>query len=169
MESPDFIVPPPHLIPPRHDTGTETAKVPSRERSLPVFAPPAGPSIPSSSQAAAAPVQAPVRQWRLLLPGGRTVPVAGTVLVGRNPVTFGEWTDAELIAVDDPASSVSKTHAAFQTDGDNLSVTDAHSTNGVVVVAGGAAERELTPGQPSPVSSGDVVHLGRFAVRVELS
>lgn len=97
------------------------------------------------------------------------MPVVGTVLVGRNPVTFGAWPDAELIAVDDPASSVSKTHAAFASDGDTLTVTDAHSTNGVVVVAAGAAERELTPGEPAPLADGDVVHLGRFAVRVERS
>ncbi|GAB3576921.1 hypothetical protein GCM10027406_10410 [Leifsonia lichenia] len=164
MESPDFIVPPPHLIPPRHDTGTETAKVPARERSLPVFAPPSPP--PSAASAAAA---APARQWRIVLPGGRAVPVTGTVLVGRNPVTFGAWTDAELVAVDDPAASVSKTHAAFEADGGALSVTDAHSTNGVVVVAEGARERELTPGEAAPLAHGDVVHLGRFAVRVELS
>ncbi|WP_085370336.1 FHA domain-containing protein [Leifsonia sp. NCR5] len=161
MDSPDFIVPPPHLIPPRHDTGTETVRVPSRERSLPVFAPPAAAQAPTAA--------APARQWRLLLPGGRAVPVTGTVLVGRNPVTFGAWTDAELVAVDDPAASVSKTHAAFEAHGDTLTVTDAHSTNGVVVVAEGQRERELTPGEPAPLAHGETVHLGRFAVHVELA
>jgi hypothetical protein len=159
VDTPGFIVPPPDLIPPREDTGTETRRTPVRNTELPAFRPPT--AAPSAVQT---PEQRP---WRLVLPTGRTVPVTGALLVGRNPVHFGQWTDAELITVDDPAASVSKTHACFERSGDAVRVTDAHSTNGVAVQAPGGDQRELTPGVAAEVVDGSVVHLGRFAVRVE--
>jgi hypothetical protein len=159
VDTSGFIVPPPDLIPPREDTGTETRRAPVRSSELPAFRPPTAAPV-----AAANPEQRP---WRLVLPTGRTVPLTDTLLVGRNPVHFGQWTDAELITVDDPAASVSKTHACFEPAGDAVRVTDAHSTNGVAVQAPDGSRRELTPGVGAEVTDGSVVHLGRFAVRVE--
>ncbi|MFF1572410.1 FHA domain-containing protein [Leifsonia sp. NPDC058292] len=162
MDSSGFIVPPPNLIPPREDTGTETRRAPVRSRELPAFRPPA--AAPAGEQAAGIPERRP---WRLTLPTGRTIPLTGTTLVGRNPVQFGPWTDAELIVVEDPAASVSKTHASFEPAEDAVRVTDAHSTNGVAVTAPDGSENELTPGVAAEVVDGSVVHLGRFAVRVQ--
>jgi hypothetical protein len=161
VDSSGFIVPPPHLFPPREDTGTETARVPDRVRELPAFLPPA------AATTAGDPAATGVRRWRLVLPGGHVVPLAGSVLIGRNPVAFGPWPDAQLVAVDDPASSVSKTHAAFEAGSDDVRVTDVHSTNGVVAVSQAGAETPLEPGVSAPVGEGAVVRLGRFSVRVE--
>lgn len=166
MDSSGFIVPPPHLIP-REDTGTETARVPGRARELPVFLPPAA-ATPTSTPGAVPAATAPAaRNWRLVLPGGHVVPLTGAVLVGRNPVAFGPWPEAELVAVDDAAASVSKTHAAFEAGSDAVRVTDVHSTNGVVAVSPTGEETSLQPGVAAPVAEGAVVRLGRFAVRVE--
>jgi hypothetical protein len=107
-----------------------------------------------------------VRPWRLVLPSGRAIPLTETVLLGRNPVHFGPWSGAELIAVDDPAASVSKTHAAFEVVGERVRVTDAHSTNGVSVTAPDGNEAALIAGTPVEVAEGSTVRLGRFAVRV---
>ncbi|WP_223690222.1 FHA domain-containing protein [Leifsonia poae] len=160
MDSSGFIVPPPNLIPPREDTGTETRRAPARSGKLPVFRPPTAPDVMVGAQS-----REP--RWRLVLPTGRFIPLDGTVLVGRNPVGFGPWGEAELITVDDPASSVSKTHAAFEPSSGSVRVTDVHSTNGIVVVAPGGAETELVPGIPADAANGAVVRLGRLVVRVE--
>ncbi|WP_158863623.1 FHA domain-containing protein [Leifsonia sp. AG29] len=153
MEEPGYIVPPPGLIPPRSDPGADAAPprpliVPGRE--LPAFAAPAPAPSP----------QRPV--WRLTLPGGRRLTVGGTVLLGRNPALPPGVARAELVAVDDPASTVSKTHAELDLAGDGLTVTDLHSTNGVRV-AGVPAE----PGVATVVPDGAELTLGDFRIVAE--
>ncbi|WP_374010877.1 FHA domain-containing protein [Leifsonia sp. LS-T14] len=163
MDDSGFIVPPPGLIPSRPPLGAPGSDEPADRssapiRPLPVFTPPAA---PGGAPAAPRPV------WRLILPGGRSIPVTRTVLVGRNPsraAAATEAADAELIALDDPTSTVSKTHAELRTDGDLLTVTDLHSTNGVLV---GGARAE--PGSPAPVGEGMEILLGDLRVRVERS
>ncbi|WP_431220948.1 FHA domain-containing protein [Leifsonia xyli] len=159
MDDSGFIVPPPGLIPSRPSPGSLDAPSgpePASVRPLPVFAPPAAPGAP-----AAAPAR-PV--WRLLLPGGRSVPVTRRVLLGRNPSRPAGAPDAELIALDDPTSTVSKTHAALDIAGDQLTVTDLHSTNGVL--AGGV---RTEPGTPFPVAAGAELLLGDLRLSVERS
>lgn len=161
MDDSGFIVPPPGLIPSRQPQAAPEGDAPSERtstpiRPLPVFAPPAAPGAPPSP---------PRPIWRLVLPGARSIPVTRTVLVGRNPsraAGAADAADAELIALDDPTSTVSKTHAALTADGDVLTVTDLHSTNGVVV---GGARAE--PGRPVPVGDGVEILLGDLRVRVE--
>jgi len=163
MDDSGFIVPPPGLIPSRPteatpDSAAAVDRISAPIRPLPVFTPPAAPG---------APLPLPRLTWRLILPGGRSIPVTRTILVGRNPsrtAGAGDAADAELIALDDPTSTVSKTHAALTADGDVLSVTDLHSTNGVVV--GGA---RVEPGRPVPVADGMEILLGDLRVRVERS
>jgi hypothetical protein len=129
MDDRGFIVPPPGLIPSRPAEPTpapaaERIEAVAPGRALPAFTPPTGPNGPA---APARPV------WRLLLPGGRAVPLTRAVLLGRNPSRGAHAGDAEPIALDDPTSTVSKTHALLVVDGDTLTVTDLYSTNGVVV------------------------------------
>ncbi|MGO4299853.1 FHA domain-containing protein [Leifsonia sp. RAF41] len=164
MDDSGFIVPPPGLIPsrPQHgspdDGGAPADRSSAPVRPLPTFTPPPGPGAPAVP---ARPV------WRLHLPGDRSIPVTGTLLVGRNPShsAYSDAPDADLIALDDPTSTVSKTHAALAVDrGDGLTVTDLHSTNGVIV---GGVRAE--PGTPIPVADGAEVLLGDLRVRVERS
>ena len=160
MDDRGFIVPPPGLIPSRP---SEPAPAPLAERidavapgrSLPAFVPPPGPNGPGTS---ARPV------WRLLLPGGRAIPLTRAVLLGRNPSRGAHAGDAEPIALDDPTSTVSKTHALLVVDGDTLTVTDLNSTNGVVV-----AGTRAVPGEPAVVPDGADLLLGDLSIRVELA
>jgi predicted component of type VI protein secretion system len=69
--------------------------------------------------------------------------------------------------VDDPARSVSKTHAVLEVGGEGISVTDLHSTNGVRVMSPAGASPEVAPGVAIPLESGSTVLLGSFRLRVE--
>ena len=173
MDDSGFIVPPPGLIPPRpkEQPESEGATTVGRDapvdrnsapaRSLPAFTPPS--FAPPAAPGAAAP--RPV--WRLHLTGERSIPVTRTLLVGRNPsrsAYAGDAPDTDLIALDDPTSTVSKTHAALIADGDGLTITDLHSTNGVVV---GGVRAE--PGRPVPIDDGTDLLLGDLRLRVERS
>ncbi|MGO4594160.1 FHA domain-containing protein [Leifsonia sp. 2TAF2] len=161
MDDSGFIVPPPGLIPSKPAAGSPVqGEAVAAVRPLPAFTPPT-PAAPA----------APVRPlWRLILPAGRSVPITRDVLLGRNPSRAAHpestthTSDPELIALDDPTSTVSKTHALLSPDGDALTVTDLHSTNGVLV-GGTRAE----PGAPTPVPDGADLLLGDLAVRVQRS
>lgn len=155
MDDSGFIVPPPGLIPPRPPAAAEPGEgAPAPVRPLPAFAPPAGPAAP----AAAGPV------WRVILPAGRSVPVGRGVLLGRNPSPDAYPTAAEAIALDDPTSTVSKTHAVLVADGDALTATDLHSTNGVLIDG-----RRAEPGVATEVPAGAELRLGDLRIRVERS
>lgn len=156
MDDRGFIVPPPGLIPSRPPEGaSRSTDAVAPVRPLPTFTPPAGPNAPAAS---------PRPVWRLLLPGGRSIPVTRPVLLGRNPSRAVHSAEAEPIALDDPTSTVSKTHALLAPDGDALTVTDLYSTNGVVV-----AGARAVAGEPVPVTSGAEVLLGDLSLRVELA
>ena len=55
------------------------------------------------------------------------------MLVGRNPAPRAGETVGTLVAVEDPARSVSKTHLLVGVDGAGVWVVDRSSTNGTVV------------------------------------
>lgn len=159
MDTPGFITPPPNLIPPRHDTGTQTQRAPSRKRELPAFLPP---TAPKSAQPTVKPTS-----WRLTLPDGTQVTIAGAVLLGRDPVHVEPWAAATLLKLDDPAKTVSKTHAAIAVDGDAVTVTDLHSTNGVFVMPPAGDEIAVKPGESATVAAGASVDLGRYTILVD--
>jgi hypothetical protein len=160
VDKPGFITPPPNLIPPRHDTGTQTQRAPVRKRELPAFRP----AAPGAAIAAEPPAP---EQWRLTLPDGSTLTVEGPLLLGRDPVRFEPWSDAKIVKLDDPAKSVSKTHAAIEVGAQGLTVTDLHSTNGVFVVPPGAAEVAVGPGESTQVAAGTRIDFGRYTILVD--
>jgi hypothetical protein len=160
-DRPGFIVPPPGLIPERRpsDDGDRGDDVPA-SAPLPAFRPPPGPG-------SAPPEPLPV--WRLIAPGGKRIPVTSTVLLGRNPSAAVHPGPAELVALDDPTSTVSKTHAAVAAVGDALVVTDLHSTNGVTAVTPDGEELRVPPGTEGRVVSGGRLLLGELGLDVERS
>ena len=84
------------------------------------------------------------------------------MLIGRAP-QVSRVSNAQLprlVTVPSPTSDISRTHAQVRQDGDDVLVTDLHSTNGVVVSRVGAAPQRLHPGEPSVVEPGDVVDIG---------
>ncbi len=89
---------------------------------------------------------------------GAVVTVTGTAVVGRNPAA-GEYVDALLAPVTDNTRSLSKTHFAIAASSEGFTITDLHSTNGVVVHRDGA-EMGIEPGSALPLLSGDRLVLG---------
>ena len=102
-------------------------------------------------QAPAVPVAAGLdRPWTLALADGRSFSVRSrSVLVGRRPQTDDPGVQA--LAVEDSTRSLSKTHARLDLVGDTWHVTDAGSTNGVVVTTADGQETKVEPGQTAPV------------------
>ena len=103
--------------------------------------------------------------WRMVLPDGRRIVVDGAVLIGRAPSQLKAWPTAELVSIDDPDSSVSKTHAAFSVEEGALYVHDLKSTNGVLVTSAHGVETAVE--SRLPVERGSVVEIGTYPVRIE--
>lgn len=87
-------------------------------------------------------------QWRLVGPDSTTIPVDGTVIVGRQPTPPPQYGQAQTVRVEDPTFSISKTHAALEIRDGMLQVTDLHSTNGTAVVSPAGGRTDATPGVP---------------------
>ncbi|GAA1753490.1 FHA domain-containing protein [Agromyces humatus] len=168
MVAPDFIVPPPGLIPNAPEPATPpTSTEPERTvrapaRVLPTFTPvPAGPPAPTPA-ASASP-----GPFRLTGPGGFEVLLTLPIVIGRDPVAAGAHADARPISVVDPARSVSKTHAAIDARNGVVTVIDLHSTNGVRVQPPSGALVESSPGTPTEVVDGSTLYLGELGLRVD--
>lgn len=103
---------------------------------------------------------AQVAVLRIRLDDGRDFQLDRSVLVGRNPVGQAGEQHAQLLAVDDPGRSISKTHLHLLTDGAGIWVTDRHSTNGSAVTTPDGLRTPLVPGVPTFVTPGSSVHFG---------
>ena len=101
---------------------------------------------------------------RLVFDTGERVDVEGEGVVGRAP----QGSVAHVIAIDDPARSLSKTHLSFGPAGPGeLWLVDRGSTNGTVVVRPDGAAATLPPGMRAVVTVGWSLRLGERTVRVE--
>src|SRR5690606_34390050 len=99
---------------------------------------------------------------RLVLSTGAVVSLERPVLIGRAP-QVARVSNAEmprLVTVPSPTSDISRTHAQVRQEGDEVLVTDLHSTNGVLLIRPGAAPQRLHPGEPTVVGPEDLVDLG---------
>ncbi|MCR6494098.1 FHA domain-containing protein [Cellulomonas sp. P24] len=99
---------------------------------------------------------------RLRLSTGLVVALDRAVLLGRAP-QVSRVTNAELprlVTVASPEQDISRTHAEVRVEGDDVLVTDLHSTNGVLLTPYGEPARRLHPGEPTVLRPGAVVDLG---------
>jgi hypothetical protein len=110
---------------------------------------------------------APVREWTLVLADGQSIDVSGPVVLGRDPAALAGQPDARRVRVDDPAKSVSKTHAVVAVEGTGLQITDLHSTNGVAVREPDGSAVELASGSTAPLGAGCRILLGEFWIDVQ--
>ena len=149
--------PPPGLGPPpvpvstvpRH-AATSSAEA---ERTV-VGVPPASRPLPSSAS------------WRVTFDTGETFLVEGLGLVGRRPEGRPGEPVRHLVPLPSEDMSVSKTHAQFQVAADGvLVVMDRGSTNGSMLIRSGVA-RDLPPGKPTTLLSGDLVRFGDRSMTV---
>ena len=93
-----------------------------------------------------------------------TVPLSNhTALIGRSSASRDLRPEVAL----DADTGVSRRHAQFVRDGDNLTVVDLSSTNGTYVVGADAEPDEATialvPGVPTELRDGDRVYLGAWS------
>ncbi|MBC7631902.1 FHA domain-containing protein [Aeromicrobium sp.] len=181
-----FIGLPPGMTAPVDSTsGTIKRDRPERPRSdrdevvfFPVVpgAPP-GAAAPTAGQSASTPTiddatsisasRHTAHGWRLVIEGREPVAVEGPLYLGRHPVAAADHPQARVLAVEDAAKSVSKTHALLEVDADGLWVHDLDSTNGVWVVPAGEDATEVTPGQRVAVPAGADLELGDLVIQVE--
>lgn len=104
--------------------------------------------------------------WRLTIPGTvGPVTVDTPLFLGRNPAPT--IAGAKALGVEDPAKSLSKTHALLEVDGGVLYVSDLDSTNGVWVVPADGEAVEVVPGQRMLVPAGADLELGDVVIQVE--
>ncbi|MDR1712471.1 MAG: FHA domain-containing protein [Propionibacteriaceae bacterium] len=94
--------------------------------------------------------------------------VAQLGLIGRKPVADQRYPGAELLAVKDPANSISATHLAFEADGDQLWVTDLGSTNGTQIIEKSGRARALTARVRTAVPAEARIVLGKRTMRANL-
>lgn len=184
MDSPDFIVPPPGLIPAAPGDEPDRTVRDQPPRVLPAFTPPPGvvpkPAavVPSTLIPAPGPPSAAERTeappavlssgaWRLSGPGQLEVLLLRPVVLGRDPGPDAARPGAAPIPLQDPARSVSKTHALVEVVDDRVMITDLHSTNGTRVLTAEGLVHELEPGMATRAESGTTVLLGEFAVRLD--
>jgi len=103
---------------------------------------------------------------RLVLDTGVELRPSGPVLLGRSPSTRAGYETAQLVSLEDPAFSISKTHLALVPVEDGFVVHDLHSTNGTGVREPGGDWRMLAPGERHEVGPGAQVRFGRRTLEV---
>lgn len=103
---------------------------------------------------------APLAVLRIRLDDGRDFELHRTVLIGRNPAAHSGEQVEQILAVQDPGRSISKTHLHLLSDRDGIWVTDRNSTNGSAITTPDGIRTPLQAGQPAYVSPGSTVHFG---------
>ncbi|PVU83789.1 hypothetical protein DDP54_13200 [Cellulomonas sp. WB94] len=119
----------------------------------------AGDEVPGPFRVAAPQLAPPAK---LVLSTGQVVSVDRSVLLGRAP-QVSRVTNRDLprlVTLPSPQQDISRTHAEVRADGDDVLVTDLHSTNGTLVTRPGDPARQLAPGEATVIEHGEVVDLG---------
>jgi len=176
-DAPDVIAPPPGMIasPPTFSAPPAPVEQPPVQEVGSINAAHPGPPPPQPTSEPAEDLDATrtaVRRrsgspWRLVLPKGPDIVVDGSVLIGRDPAPHANWPGAQLLCVDDNTNSLSKTHAAIESNSHGLWATDLGSTNGVVAVRADGTEVEAEGDQPVKLAPGWDLELGDFIIQIE--
>jgi len=98
--------------------------------------------------------------WLAALDDGRQIPIAGLVLLGRNPQPRPGEEKAQLIKVADASRTVSKSHLEMGVNADGMYVLDRGSTNGSTVTNVSGVSKRCPPGELVAVSEGTIVSFG---------
>ena len=171
-----FIVPPPSIGLPPVAPSAAAPSAPPAAPAAPVFVPaptpasapvvPSAPVTPPSTPAVFAPDNGgdddldntivvdrrPVVPWRLRTDDGFVASLtASKVVLGRNPAS--SEMDVQAIAIPDSTKTLSKTHARLELVDGSWTLTDLHSTNGVIVIAADGSETLIDVDQTVPLQS----------------
>lgn len=98
--------------------------------------------------------------WTVADRSGNALDLSRAIVIGRDPAPHDALPGAQLLTVGD--RTVSKTHAAFGTDGQGVWVMDLHSKNGVTIAADPPIPVE--PLTRHRLADGDVVVVGDITV-----
>ena len=185
---------PPLAAPPAHAVATTNAWAgPAPVVPIPVVPAPVAPlaSIPAPSPAASATDRTEtetatelaedddfdetmiavrrMKPWTLETEHGLKVSLTKpVVLLGRNPARGSAHPDAQLVLLQDPGKTVSKTHARLDFVDGAWGIRDLQSTNGIVLIDGAGAgdESELDAGASASLTERFL--LGELAARIYL-
>jgi len=163
----NFITPPPGLFP--NAPAPETTPTETQSGTHHYVRPDTTPRPPAQPPAFfPAPFGIPPLAPSLTLEGedGRRHVITSLAVFGRNPSATGEWAGAVVIAVEDPAKSVSKTHAGLRVTAAGSSLVDLGSTNGTEIMRLDGTEESLVAGVPVALHPGEVVLIGSRSLRV---
>lgn len=101
-------------------------------------------------------------RWGLELPGGETLELEGDdIVIGRKPEARET---SSVLQVSDPTRTTSKSHARLRRAGEDWSIEDLHSTNGVSLVGPDGAVTQLEPGRGAPATEQMII--GTLEVRL---
>jgi len=148
--------------------------LPPADLPVPPGAPPGyeGYGITASTPAAGAPAPsgppgAGVDAWVVRLADGSGARLTGPALVGRNPDPELAPPGARLLAVDDPARTVSRSHlVAVPTDDGGLELRNVSSVNALIVAGSDGVERKIEPGDRVVLTESTRVLIGAYPVDV---
>ena len=130
---------------------------------LPLAVPDATVTPPATVQAQCAELQA----IALRLDNGQAVLLgAAVVVVGRNPSAAPSDRRPNLVAIDDPGHTVSKTHFACWRDERGLWLEDRHSTNGTAFTDLQGRLVTVTPGAPTRIPARTTLVFGDHRAEV---
>jgi hypothetical protein len=122
------------------------------------------PRAPRDDQGAPAQPPAATRGALVELTDGRVVAIERVALVGRNPQSLRP--DVQLVRVDDPGRSVSKTHLQVGVSSSGVWIADRGSTNGTVVTLPDGAQIVCPVDQQVRLRAGATVAFGDCGLRV---
>ena len=102
------------------------------------------------------------KQWALELPDGTVLELLGDdVVIGRRPSPVGGST---TLLIPDATRTLSKSHARLRRDGEQWSIEDLNSTNGVFVFDSAGEQIEVEPGTQRTAS--DQLIIGTLEIRL---
>lgn len=166
-ENAQFITLPPGIAIPPEAADSAAHLIASARRPATTGAEIVCPSAPAAPQPEPHGAPGGPAGWSLVLgDSGEAVEVTGAAFLGRNPAATIGRADGLLVPVDDPAKSVSKTHALVEVESGTLYLHDLDSTNGTRLRAAGVDEIRVEPGRRIAVAAGSTVVLGDFPIRV---
>ncbi|MEO1056419.1 MAG: FHA domain-containing protein [Actinomycetota bacterium] len=102
---------------------------------------------------------------------GTAIPIAGDLLLGREPETHADVADGRRqgVLLPDDSSVISRHHLAVTLDGWDVAVSDLGSANGTSVKSASTGlDYRLQPGDAVTLESGDLLDLGPITLRLSL-
>ena len=146
----------PDVAPPAEAEGSPASGRPPFDEI--VFPPAERPDHHAPQHAADPAPRAPL--FSLVFSTGESVRVAGSGLIGRNPIPAPDERVDYLVQIVDPHRSVSKTHLEFGVDGDTLWIADRNSANGTRFGLFLLEPIDLQPGERMRVPRGTRIGIG---------